>query len=695
MNQSRATHGLDRARAINTKRLAILSGFALVMVLVRVTAYPVPSATFALFAVWIAAAVAYQLTMTKLAAVAEPETAQAMAFALDITLITVLHAIVGGGWWMGATVYLVVSNAAFVSLPKRLGRSVSGYAVLAFVVMIAAHALGIGDYHEFLGIQTLEGHYLFTAVAGLFGMMVMLTAIYLQDSFVRQTRASWEHYRLILANAPDMIVTLDRDGYVVSANDAAYRQGGWTSNQLVGRPFRNLVHIEDAAGVMQHVAATTNGDSRRFEARFQGDSDLQAWHLCTSSPIRDDDVVTGVLLIGRDITERREGEERLRQAQKMEAVGQLAGGIAHDFNNVLTAIRTYANFMLEDLPENHSSRREAVGVSKAVDHAATLTRQLLAFSRRQIMQREILDLNACVRDTEQILRRTLGSSVQLSTSLAADLGMVNADPGQIQQVLINLAVNARDAMPEGGTLRIETSNATLDAAYMQQHAASEPGDYVMIAVRDTGVGMDRDTQARIFEPFFTTKENGKGTGLGLPMVYGIVKQSGGYVWVYSEPGQGTTFKVYLPRVAGAAATGDEPVLITTLTGTETILLVEDEESVREVSSRLLARSGYTVIEAADGREALDIYADRGSDIDVVITDMVMPEIGGRELARRIRNMDPHLPIIFMSGYTDDEELRRSFLDRGSAFLEKPFTPELLLSRIRDVISARPVLSRTA
>ena len=695
MNQSRATPELDRARAINTKRLAILSGFALVMVLVRVTAYPVPMPTFALFAAWIGAALAYQLSMKKLSTVAAPETAEAMAFALDITLMTVLHAIVGGGWWMGATVYLVVANAAFVSLPKRLGRTVSGYAVLAFVAMIAAHAFGIGEYRDFLGVQTLEGHYLFAAVGALFGMMVMLTAIYLQDSFVRQTRASWEHYRLILANAPDMIVTLDRNGNVVSANDAAYQQGGWTSDQLLGRPFRNLVDVEDVATVMQHILATMKGESRRFEARFHGDSETQAWHLCTSSPIRDDDVVTGVLLIGRDITERRQGEERLRQAQKMEAVGQLAGGIAHDFNNILTAIRTYANFMLEDLPEDHVSRREAAGVSKAVDHAATLTRQLLAFSRRQIMQREVLDLNACVIDTEEILRRTLGADVQLSTSLAEDLGMVNADPGQIQQVLINLAVNARDAMPNGGRLRIETANATLDAAYMQTHAAAEPGDYVMIAVRDTGVGMDRATQARIFEPFFTTKEKGKGTGLGLPTVYGIVKQSGGYVWVYSEPGQGTTFKVYLPRVAGEAERIDEPLSITTLTGTETILLVEDEESVREVSSRLLSRAGYTVVEAVDGRQALEIYSDRGADIDVIITDMVMPEMGGRELARRVRDMDPHIPIIFMSGYTDDDELRRSFLDRGSAFLEKPFTPELLLSRIREVVSARPVLSRTA
>ena len=687
---------LERARAINTKRLAVLAGFTALIALVRMYAFPVPAGAFVLFAVWLGASLAYQMGMQRLATIAEPATMEAAAFILDITLLTILHMIIGGGWWMGAAVYLVVANAAFASLPKRLGRVVSAYAAFSFVVMMVAHAFGIGVYRSFLGIQTIEGHFAFATVAALFGTMVMITGIFLQDSFVRQTRSSWEYYRLILATAPDTIVTVDHRGGIVSANEASYRHSGRTGD-LVGVQFAELVHESDRTIVGDHLRATMGGESRNFEARFNGPDDAIAWQQCTSSPIRDDDeAISGALLICHDVTERKRGEEQLRvsedqlrHAQKMEAVGGLAGGIAHDFNNILTAIRTYARFMLEDLPEGHPCRREALGVESAVDLAATLTRQLLTFSRRQIMQPRILDLNGSVREVEEMLRRVLGSDIQVSATLDPTLGMTNADPGQIGQVLLNLAMNARDAMPEGGRLRIETSNATLDREYMQQHAGANPGDYVMIAVRDSGIGMDRAVQARIFEPFFTTKEPGKGTGLGLAMVYGIVKQSGGYVWVYSEPGQGTTFKVYLPRVEGASEpVAVERVDVTSFEGSETILLVEDEASVREVSSRLLSRAGYEVIEAKDGREALDICSDVTTNIDLVITDMVMPEIGGRELARRVREMRPGVPLVFMSGYTDDEDLRRSYLEHGSVFLEKPFTPELLLSRTREVLASR-------
>ncbi|MEO8194242.1 MAG: PAS domain S-box protein [Gemmatimonadales bacterium] len=813
MTQSHNLSALEQAQAINTKRLAILVGFTLVMALVRMFAFPVPLGAFALFAFWTAASLSYQIGMRRITAFT-PETMQAAALMLDVTLLTILYSTIGGGWWMGATVYIVVANAAFASLPKRLGRIVSIYAAIAFVAMIAEHTLSIGEYSHFLGVQTLEGHYAFGTVAAVFGSAMMLTGIYLQDSFVRHTRASREHYRLILATAPDMIVTVDQNGSVLTANEAAYVQSGRRRTDIVGHPFHRFIHPQDLQAVMGHAEATLSGESRQFEARYIGATDSVAWLSCTANPIRDDDVVTGFLLIGRDITETRRSIERLRaseallartqkltrlgswewnidedvvhsseefdliigetsglpltaesvlgrvhsedrdalrkavvtarrtrepfgldhrivtpagetrtvhtvgeivtdedgrprsmigschdvteqtalteqlrHAQKMEAVGRLAGGIAHDFNNILTAMRSYCNFLLEDLPENHDSRREAVGINKAVDHAATLTRQLLAFSRRQIMQPRVMNLNDTVRDVDQMLRRLLGADVQLATSLEPSLGMTSVDPGLIEQVLVNLAVNARDAMPSGGSLRIETANAALDDAYMKQHAA-EPGEYVMIAMRDTGVGMDRATQARIFEPFFTTKENGKGTGLGLAMVYGIVKQSGGYVWVYSEPGQGTTFKVYLPRMEMVDSTPRaEALAFSSAAGSETILLVEDEESVREVSSRLLRRAGYTVLEAPDGRRALEICDAHAGGIDLLITDMVMPEMGGRELARRVRATRPEVPLVFMSGYTDDEDLRRSFLDSGSAFLEKPFTPELLLSKTRELLSS--------
>jgi nitrogen-specific signal transduction histidine kinase/CheY-like chemotaxis protein len=394
----------------------------------------------------------------------------------------------------------------------------------------------------------------------------------------------------------------------------------------------------------------------------------------------------------------RSSEDQLRHAQKMEAIGGLAGGIAHDFNNILTAVRTYNNFLLEDLPEGHPSRREAVGIAKAVDHAANLTRQLLAFSRRQIMQPRVMDLNDSVRDLEQMLNRVLGPSIQLTTHLDLKLGMVNADPGQIEQVLVNLALNARDAMPDGGRLRIETANAALDSTYMKQHGVgvTEPGDYVMVAVRDSGVGMSRETQARIFEPFFTTKESGKGTGLGLAMVYGIVKQSGGYVWVYSEPGQGTTFKIYLPRADDAVRPIQRAsVRVEDLRGTERVLLVEDEDAVREVSARLLRRAGYSVVDRKDGQSALNEFERSNEAFDIIVTDMMMPGMGGRELAHRIRSRNHDLPIVFMSGYTDDEELRSNLRDLRALFIEKPFTPELLLSKLREALLSNNDVARSA
>ncbi|HEX4602218.1 MAG TPA: response regulator [Gemmatimonadales bacterium] len=386
----------------------------------------------------------------------------------------------------------------------------------------------------------------------------------------------------------------------------------------------------------------------------------------------------------RDVTEQRRLEGQLLQAQKMEAVGRLAGGVAHDFNNLLTVILSYSDLLLEDLPAEAPDRDDVQEIRKAAIAASSLTRQLLAFSRQQVLEPRVLDVNAVVAGTEKLLTRLLGEDVHLTTTLAQDLGTVKVDPGQLEQIIMNLAVNARDAMPRGGRLTIETGNVEMDEVYVRGHPLAQPGRYVMLAVSDTGVGMDAVTQARIFEPFFTTKEVGKGTGLGLATVYGIVKQSGGSIWVYSEPGHGTSFKIYLPRVDGPA----EPApaaLPQVVDGSETVLVVEDVAAVRVVAREMLERHGYTVLEAADGAMALGLAEKHYGEIQLLLTDVVMPDVSGRELADRLVALRPQLKVLFMSGYTDDAIVRHGVLQEGIAYLQKPFTRDSLARKVRKVL----------
>lgn len=383
---------------------------------------------------------------------------------------------------------------------------------------------------------------------------------------------------------------------------------------------------------------------------------------------------------------RKQLEEQFLQAQKMEAVGRLAGGVAHDFNNLLTAIQGYVDLTLMDLRQQDPLRENLEEIRKAADRAAALTRQLLAFSRKQIFSPKVLVLNSVVTDVAKLLQRLIGEDIELRTTLDPGLGRVGADPTQMEQVIVNLALNARDAMPRGGILTIETANAELDEDYARQHLAVTPGSYVMIAVSDTGHGMDRETMSRLFEPFFTTKEKGKGTGLGLAMVYGIVKQSGGNIWVYSEPGRGTTFKIYLPRVEEAEEPLEAPREIAASTkGSETVLFVEDEASVRKLSVRILRSRGYTVLEASNGGEALILCEDQKGPIDLLVSDVVLPQMGGRELAERLAQVRPGMRVLYLSGYTSDAIVHHGILDPGVAFLQKPFTPDELLRKMREVL----------
>ncbi len=388
-----------------------------------------------------------------------------------------------------------------------------------------------------------------------------------------------------------------------------------------------------------------------------------------------------------ELADRAMLEQQFRQAQKMEAVGRLAGGVAHDFNNLLTVIQGYGDLLLA-AEADPRKRARLEQMAKAAGRAVALTRQLLAFSRQQVLDLRVLDLNAGIADVSSMLRRLIGEDIELATVLAPDLGHVKADAGQIEQVLMNLAVNARDAMPDGGQLTIETANVVLDQGYAGRHgAAVRPGPYVMLAVSDTGIGMDAATKEKIFEPFFTTKEKGKGTGLGLAMVYGFIKQCGGNIWLYSEPGSGTCFKIYLPRVDAAVAETAAASPAERVSGTETVLLVEDEENVREFAREALSESGYRLLEAGDGAQALALLAAAPGSIHLVITDLVLPGMSGRELAERARAAHPAMRLMFISGYTDDAALRRGIAGGGALFLQKPFRAPDLLAKIRQALDA--------
>jgi two-component system, cell cycle sensor histidine kinase and response regulator CckA len=396
--------------------------------------------------------------------------------------------------------------------------------------------------------------------------------------------------------------------------------------------------------------------------------------------------VVGYEKIVEDVTERRALEEQLRQSQKMEAVGRLAGGVAHDFNNLLTVIKGYSELLLDELKESESQREEVEEIRKAADRAAMLTRQLLAFSRQQVLAPKVLDMNSIVSEMDKLLRRLLGEDIGLFTSLEPALGRVKADPGQIEQVIMNLAVNARDAMPRGGKLTIETANAELDETYAHEHVGAKAGSFVMLAVSDNGQGMTEQVRERVFEPFFTTKEMGKGTGLGLSTVYGIVKQSDGYVWVYSEPGVGTSFKVYLPRVDAPIEAAAKKPTTTELNGTETVLLVEDEDGVRALVRQVLQKRGYTVLEARSGKDALLECERQQGKIDLLLTDVVLEQMSGRELAEKLSPLRPEMKVLYISGYTDDAIVHHGVLTAGKAFLQKPFTTEALARKIRSVLA---------
>jgi PAS domain S-box-containing protein len=505
-------------------------------------------------------------------------------------------------------------------------------------------------------------------------------------------RETEERYRLLFDSNPLPMWVYDRDtlGFL-AVNDAAVSQYGYSRNEFLSMTIKDIRAREDVADLLANIS-----DERGFNS-------AGTWkHKRKSGSSIDVEIIShpltlsgrnAKLVLANDVTERKKAEEalrdtedQLRQAQKLEGVGRLAGGIAHDFNNLLTVINGFSALAMRDLKPEDPLFGNLEEIKKAGERATSLTRQLLAFSRRQVLQPKILNLDTVVTDMEKMLRRIIGENIDLRAVLEPTLGNVNADPGQIEQIILNLVVNARDSMPAGGKLTIETDNVYLDEEYVREHVGAQSGRHVMLAVTDTGHGMDQQTIARIFEPFFTTKEMGKGTGLGLSTVYGIVKQSGGNIWVYSEVDRGTTFKIYLPRIDDGAeeyrSSGEEA---TVPTGNETILLVEDEEMLRKLGRQTLKGHGYEILEAANGDEAITLAAQHEGTIHLLLTDVIMPGMSGREVATRLLESQRSLRVLFMSGYTDDAIVHQGVLDESANFIQKPFSPDQLACRVREVL----------
>ena len=508
---------------------------------------------------------------------------------------------------------------------------------------------------------------------------------------LRHARAAETRLARLLDESSDEIHVLDAETLrFVQTNAGARHNLGYSEDELSGMTPADIQSEYTADAVAALVAPLRAGDRDEFRVEtFQRRKDGSTYPVEVRLRMARSEDRPVFISVVRDISARQELERQLRQAQKMEAIGHLAGGIAHDFNNLLTAISGYAQLLASDLDPADERRADVDQILDASDRAARLTRQLLAFGRRQVLHPEILDLNAVVRGIDALLRPLIGDTIELTVALDPELGGVQADPSQLEQVIMNLVTNARDAMLSGGHLTIETANVELDSTYVASHPDAQAGPHVLLAVSDTGTGMDAATMARLFEPFFTTKEPGKGTGLGLATTYGIVKQSGGNIWVYSEPGVGTTFKVYLPRVDPADGPAEASARRTpegSIGGTETILLVEDDDAVRALAETILAGYGYTVLAAPNGAVALEV-ANAADSIALLVTDVMMPGLRGPELAERLVALRPGLRVLYISGYAAEAVGNHDMLERGAHYLEKPFTPEALARAVRSGLDA--------
>jgi len=547
----------------------------------------------------------------------------------------------------------------------------------------------LGDAYFFLPVQpSFRAFKDYMVHLALFVLVALLICAFnaALRSAQQALKASEANFRSLVVNAPYGICRSNANGQLVDANPALIAMLGFSGgDELLQRNLATDIYRDPEQRALLLECFRCGHSFDKVEAEWTRQDGSAMVVRVSARPIRETAKTVSFELYAEGITEQRALEQQLRQAQKMEAVGRLAGGIAHDFNNLLMVISGYCEFLLQKLGSDPSLRGCAQEIANAADRATSLTRQLLAFSRKQMLTPKVLDLNAVVSENLKMLPRLIGEDIELATLPADALGRVKADPGQIEQVVMNLVVNARDAMPTGGKLTIETANVTLDEAYTRGHPGVVPGDYVMLAISDTGMGMDKETQSHIFEPFFTTKGQ-KGTGLGLSMVYGIVKQSGGYIWVYSELDHGTTFKVYLPRVEEAE---EKPALQPAPPGPprghETILVVEDEPQLRDLTRQFLETRGYTVLVAEHGAAAIDVARRHQGVIHLLLTDIIMPVMNGRELAQRMAALSPKTRILFMSGYTEAAVWRNGMIENSNNFLQKPFTLDALTRKVREVL----------
>jgi PAS domain S-box-containing protein len=498
-------------------------------------------------------------------------------------------------------------------------------------------------------------------------------------------RQAEQKYRHIFEEAIVGIFQSTPQGRFTSANASMARMLGYDSPEDLIASITDIqqqLYVDAARRDEFKRLLEEQGERKGLQLEVYRKDRSRMWLSMNVRAVREAGMVVRYEGTFEDISERKLLEEQFRQAQKMEAVGRLAGGVAHDFNNALGVITGYSDLLQMRLPPDDQLRKYAQEIAKAGHRAASLTRQLLAFSRKQVIQPVVLDLNAVVNDMGKMLQRLIGEDINIKFSRSGDLASIKADPGQVEQVLMNLAVNARDAMPQGGKVFIETANAELDHSYTRQHAYVKPGRYVSLSFSDTGCGMDKETQAHIFEPFFTTKEAGKGTGLGLSTVYGIVKQNGGYVWVYSEPGKGTTFKIYFPRSDEAQKAADAAETSPAMSsGSETVLLVEDEEPLRQLARTCLETGGYTVLCAPDAKSAIEVARLHPDAIHLLLTDVIMPGLSGHDLAKIMSALRPDIKILYMSGYTNDLIAQYGVLDSETLLLEKPFTLYSLLNKV--------------